>query len=377
MGVDSLDALLFLSSFQEFWPIDSRSVSCIQLGGKYLVEHLIEFLDKMDVGKIIIAGGSDELKLLESKLSENIKSDILYINIPRDFSVEEAILHVCPEIHSDRFFLLHGHDLLIENFFSNILHFKDSFIIDKESGIIRYLNAETRSVSKFGDKDSFFAYILEKLKAIEIEALFPKYSWHILHIMRYFLKNKITTTKVHPNTRISKWAIIEGPIVIDEGARIFRNAIINGPAYIGKNVIIGDHTLIRESIVEERSLIGCGMEVARSFVHKNVETHSGFLGDSILDSFSHLGAGFISANLRLDRNYVKVILGDKRINTKMKKLGAIIGEKTEVGVHVAVMPGKLIGKNVVIGPGTIVTKNVEDETLLFVQYQYVEKKLSE
>ena len=62
---------------------------------------------------------------------------------------------------------------------------------------------------------------------------------------------------------------------------------------------------------------------------------------------------------------------EKKINTGLKKLGAIIGEETEIGVNVSIMPGKLIGRRVRIWPGSIVFKNIEDNTDYIPKIEYV------
>jgi bifunctional N-acetylglucosamine-1-phosphate-uridyltransferase/glucosamine-1-phosphate-acetyltransferase GlmU-like protein len=81
--------------------------------------------------------------------------------------------------------------------------------------------------------------------------------------------------------------------------------------------------------------------------------HFNYVGDSILGFRAHLGAGVILSNVRLDRSEVVVAdpLG-KLIPTGLRKFGAIIGDRAEIGCHSVINPGSLIGRNSVLYPGT-------------------------
>ncbi|MEX0568953.1 MAG: DapH/DapD/GlmU-related protein, partial [Candidatus Njordarchaeota archaeon] len=161
-----------------------------------------------------------------------------------------------------------------------------------------------------------------------------------------------------------------------ENVKIYENAIIKGPAYIGKNTIIGNNVLVRESSIEKNSIIGANMEVARSWLGIRSETHSGYIGDSIFANKVHVGAGFITGNVRLDRRIVKAKWKNKKIGTGLKKFGTIIGSNTEIGIHSGAMPGVLIGKNVKVGPGTLIFDNVPDNITIYAKQQIITKNSS-
>jgi NDP-sugar pyrophosphorylase family protein len=73
--------------------------------------------------------------------------------------------------------------------------------------------------------------------------------------------------------------------------------------------------------------------------------HFNYVGDSILGKRVNLGAGAKCANLRLDHQPVHVFASGKKINTQLKKLGAIIGDGAQVGCNCVINPGTILGKN--------------------------------
>jgi NDP-sugar pyrophosphorylase family protein len=89
-----------------------------------------------------------------------------------------------------------------------------------------------------------------------------KYPHHILDIVEFLLKNDLPQS-LTPG-RCMTDSVIQDNVFIDESAKILEGAIVKGPCYIGKNVVVGNNALVRDSIVEENSVIGFGSEVARS-----------------------------------------------------------------------------------------------------------------
>lgn len=135
---------------------------------------------------------------------------------------------------------------------------------------------------------------------------------------------------VHKSAKISPSAKILPPCIIGENTEIRQCAFIRGSALIGKNCVVGNSTEIKNSILSDCVQV----------------PHFNYVGDSILGYKSHLGAGAITSNVRCDRAEVKV----GGAGTGRKKLGAIIGDGTEVGCNSVLNPGTVIGKNCVIYP---------------------------
>jgi bifunctional UDP-N-acetylglucosamine pyrophosphorylase/glucosamine-1-phosphate N-acetyltransferase len=90
--------------------------------------------------------------------------------------------------------------------------------------------------------------------------------------------------------------------------------------------------------------------------------HQNYVGDSILGQNCNLGAGTKIANLRLDKKNVTAVLNGKKIDTKRKKLGAIIGDNVQTGINATINIGSMIGNGVYIGPGGFVKREVTSYT---------------
>ena len=63
-----------------------------------------------------------------------------------------------------------------------------------------------------------------------------------------------------------------------------------------------------------------------------------------------MGAGAITSNVKSDKRLVIIKDGDNKIETGLKKFGAIIGDNVEVGCGSVLNPGCIIGKNSNIYP---------------------------
>ncbi len=157
--------------------------------------------------------------------------------------------------------------------------------------------------------------------------------------------------------------------------KIFENAVIKGPCYIGDNCVIGNNSLIREySNLENNCLVGAFAEITRSIFQEDVHIHSGYFGDSIFGKGCRIGAGTVTANVRIDRGEIKSVVKGEKIETGLDSLGAIVGENTKIGVHCSLMPGKLIGSNCTIGPNSVVFENIEDNNTFFTEFKGVKKQ---
>ena len=89
--------------------------------------------------------------------------------------------------------------------------------------------------------------------------------------------------------------------------------------------------------------------------HTNIP-HQNYIGDSIIGQQCNLGAGTKVANLRLDKKNIMVVLNGKKLDTKRRKLGAIIGYNVQTGINASINVGAMIGNEVFIGPGAVVAK---------------------
>jgi len=213
-----------------------------------------------------------------------------------------------------------------------------------------------------------------KMVKTEKENLALKYPWHLFEMNKY-LMDKYLSPKIENSAKIAKNVIIEGTVYIGKNTKVFENAVIKGPCYIGENCVIGNNALVREyANLEDNCLIGANAEVTRCIFQNDVHTHSGYFGDSIFDRGCRIGAGTITANVRIDRGEVKSMVKGEKINTGLKSLGVIMGENAKSGINCSLMPGILIGRNSMLGPNSLVMGNVGDGIIFFTEFKKNIKK---
>ena len=168
----------------------------------------------------------------------------------------------------------------------------------------------------------------------------------------------------------------EGNIWIAKSATVAPTAYIKGPAIIGKNAEIRHCAFIRGNvIVGEGAVVGNSTELKNVILFNKVQVpHYNYVGDSILGYKSHMGAGSITSNVKSDKKLVVVKDGKEKIETGLKKFGAMIGDEVEVGCGSILNPGTVIGKNSNIYPLSSVRKVVPENSIYKNQNEIVEKK---
>lgn len=202
--------------------------------------------------------------------------------------------------------------------------------------------------------------------ALEEELPSLKYPWSFFQLQQQYFAS-IDKSVTHSSAKVDKTAVIDdskGKVIIEAGAQVGHAARIVGPAYIGENVVIGDFSLVRQSSIEANTTIGAYTEVARSIFLENSSVHFSYVADSIIDRQVKIGAGFITANKRIDRQSISVNQNGQRIDSRLKNLGVIIGQKSNIGIKTGTMPGVLIGANSTIYPGTTVYESTQPGTIV-------------
>lgn len=150
-------------------------------------------------------------------------------------------------------------------------------------------------------------------------------------------------------------AVVGDRVFVAEGAIIEANAVVKGPAWIGRGTVVRSGAYVRENvIVGEDCVLGNSSEFKNCLLFNRCEApHFNYVGDSILGFRAHLGAGVICSNVRLDRATVRVRSKDgKSIDTGLRKFGAIVGDRAEIGCNAVLSPGSVIGRESLIYPLT-------------------------
>ncbi len=158
----------------------------------------------------------------------------------------------------------------------------------------------------------------------------------------------------HEGPKIPPGVHIEGKVWLHPTVKLPAYATIIGPAYIGAKTEIRPGAFIRGNvIVGEGCVLGNSCEYKNCLLLDGVETpHYNYVGDSILGNKAHLGAGVICSNLRLDRAEVVVRLPAGNLGTGLRKFGAVLGDKAEVGCNAVLNPGTLLGPRAIVMPCT-------------------------
>ena len=139
---------------------------------------------------------------------------------------------------------------------------------------------------------------------------------------------------------------------------VHQTAVVAPTAYLGAPCIIGANTEVRHcAFIRGSALVGDGCVVGNSVELKNVilfdsvqVPHYNYVGDSILGYKSHMGAGSLTSNVKSDKTLVAVKNGEERIETGLKKFGAMAGERVEVGGNSVLNPGTVVGRHSNIYP---------------------------
>lgn len=162
---------------------------------------------------------------------------------------------------------------------------------------------------------------------------------------------------VAKSAKVAPTAYINGPAIIDEEAEIRHCAFIRGSAVVGKGAVVGNSTELKNVVLFNKVQV----------------PHYNYVGDSILGYKSHMGAGSITSNVKSDKTLVIVKEGADRIETGLKKFGAMLGDEVEVGCGSVLNPGTVIGPHSNIYPLSMVREVVPAGSIYKKRGEVVEK----
>lgn len=141
-------------------------------------------------------------------------------------------------------------------------------------------------------------------------------------------------------------------VFIGEGTVLEDGVMIKGPAIIGRNCQIRHNAYLRENvIVGDGCVVGNATELKNVLLFNHSETpHYNYVGDSILGYKAHLGAGVKVSNLKVTRSNVVIEHQGQRIETGLRKFGALIGDRAEIGCNAVLNPGSILGRDSLVYP---------------------------
>jgi UDP-N-acetylglucosamine diphosphorylase/glucosamine-1-phosphate N-acetyltransferase len=157
--------------------------------------------------------------------------------------------------------------------------------------------------------------------------------------------------------------VIKGSVCIGKGSLVRSGSYITGPVIIGQDCDIGPNCYIRpHTSIGDGCHIGSAVEVKSSIIMNGSKIpHHNYVGDSVIGEGCNLGAGTKIANLRLDKQEVRVA----GRSTGRLKLGVIMGDGVETGINACINVGSMIGNNTHIGPGAIASGIIAPDSKIF------------
>ncbi len=196
------------------------------------------------------------------------------------------------------------------------------------------------------------------------------YAWEVLANIGDFIIKLGTTLSldefehpaedvwIHKSVTVAETATLKGPLIIDADTEVRPGAFVRGKVIVGKNCVVGNSTELKNVVLFNTVQV----------------PHYNYVGDSILGTHSHMGAGSITSNVKSDKTLVVVKNGKEQIETGLKKFGATIGDYVEVGCNSVLNPGTVIGRNSNIYPLSSVRGVVPEKSIYKSKNEIIEKK---
>jgi NDP-sugar pyrophosphorylase family protein len=140
---------------------------------------------------------------------------------------------------------------------------------------------------------------------------------------------------VHPEAIIGEFVRMEGPCYVGPNAEIRHSAFLRKGSWICEGAIVGHSSEVKNSVLLPYSKA----------------PHFNYVGDSIIGMGANLGAGVKISNIRNDKREVLVSLQDgSKIETGLTKMGALVGDHSQLGCNAVINPGAILPPYSMIPP---------------------------
>ena len=149
------------------------------------------------------------------------------------------------------------------------------------------------------------------------------------------------------SAKVAPSAYLGGPLIICENAEIRHCAFIRGSAIVGAGAVVGNSTELKNAVLFD------GVQVP----------HYNYVGDSILGYKAHTGAGAITSNLKSDKKLVTVMCDGEKVETGVKKFGAMLGDFADIGCNSVLNPGTVVGRGTRVYPLSMVRGYVPEHSI--------------
>lgn len=197
-----------------------------------------------------------------------------------------------------------------------------------------------------------------------------EYPWEVLKDISDFI------LKVGPTLPKDEYDEVAENVWVAKSAFVAPTAYIGAPTIVGPNATVSHCAFVRTS-----ALIGEGVTVGNSTELKNVilfdgveVPHYNYVGDSILGYKAHMGAGSITSNLKADKKNVTISIDGEKVETGIRKMGAILGDFAEIGCNSVLNPGTVVAHHSNVYPLSMVRGYVAPNSIYKKQGEVVEKR---
>ena len=163
---------------------------------------------------------------------------------------------------------------------------------------------------------------------------------------------------VAKSAKIAPTACLNGPLIVDEEAEVRHCAFIRGSVIIGKGAVVGNSTELKNVVLFNKVQV----------------PHYNYVGDSVLGYKAHMGAGSITSNVKSDKTLVVIKGQDIHMETGLKKVGAMLGDRVEVGCNSVLNPGTVIGRDSNVYPTSCVRGVIPANSIYKAQDNVISKR---
>ena len=143
----------------------------------------------------------------------------------------------------------------------------------------------------------------------------------------------------------------DGPVRLDDGARVEGPARLTGPLYVGPGSTVIGGSVGTSSIGPVCLVRG---EVAHSILLGYVnKAHDGHLGHAVVGRWVNLGAFTTNSDLKNNYRPVRVWTPEGERNTGMLKVGCFLGDHVKTGIGTVLNTGTIVGAGSNVFGGTM------------------------
>lgn len=175
------------------------------------------------------------------------------------------------------------------------------------------------------------------------------YPWEVLPIISDYID------EIYDYCIKTGFSVYADGVLIGKNVTVAESATILAPAIIGHETEIRPGAYIRGNVITGAGcVIGNSSEIKNTVILDFAQIpHFNYAGDSVIGNYAHMGAGAVCSNLKTDKSAI-IVKSKPPINSGLRKFGAILGDRAEVGCGCVLNPGTVVCPNTRIYPLTSV-----------------------